>query len=203
MNYEERGRLNDELYPLVVAGDQVARQRMIECNMGLVEKKVKQYLKKYPHLEYLREDLISAGCVSLVNTVNRLQSEPRKQHPLAFVATRIRYDINCYAHEELGHGFGISSRTVKNHHSEQKNIPGVRSLTDADSDTFTTPENSSLDILETIYDCCRSKQERKVVELRAERWTDQEIAQLLNIPRATVRVIRKRVEGRYDLAHSA
>ena len=79
---------NERLYPRVMAGDQRAREEMIEGNMPLVVSKVDSYIRRYPQLEYLRHDLHSAGLVGLAQAVNKMaeHNEPEKANPTGYIS---------------------------------------------------------------------------------------------------------------------
>lgn len=54
------------------------------------------------------------------------------------------------------------------------------------------------DLLTAIYECCETEEERKVVDLRREYRTDEEIGAILGRDKSTIYRIRKRVEARFD-----
>ena len=68
---------NERLYVRVMAGDEEARQEMIEGNMPLVIAKANSYIRRFPQLAYLRDDLHSAGFLGLVKAVNKMAEHDR------------------------------------------------------------------------------------------------------------------------------
>jgi hypothetical protein len=84
-----RTQTNNQLLPLVAAGNQDARDEMIEANLGLVVDVVNKFLKDFDgDLEYYRDDFISAGTVALVEAVNQLP--PIDESVTAYLNNRIK-----------------------------------------------------------------------------------------------------------------
>lgn len=60
------------------------------------------------------------------------------------------------------------------------------------------------DLLEMVKSCCRTDEERQIVDLRLEDKTDEEIGEILGRDKSTIYRIRKRIEFRYnELAQAA
>jgi len=63
---------NEILVKQLIAGDLLARDKLIEFNQRLVYTTVKRVLRVWHNFQHLRDDLIGVGMVALVKAVNRL-----------------------------------------------------------------------------------------------------------------------------------
>src|SRR5689334_13872772 len=89
--------LNDELYPLVAAGDKAAHERMILNNVDLVEWRVDEFVRRVPSAETLRDDLISEGYLALTQAVDDLcNGESQCSNPTGYLSTAIQFAIEKY-----------------------------------------------------------------------------------------------------------
>ena len=83
---------NAELYPRVAAGDEAAREDMINGNMPLVFSKVESFIRCFPHVVHLRDDLVSAGFVGPGKAVNQMARgcrirKPKNWNPTDYIGT--------------------------------------------------------------------------------------------------------------------
>ena len=86
---------NEQFYARVMAGDDKAREEMIEGNMPLVIAKVDAYIGCHPQVAYLRDDLHSAGFLALVKAVNTMaeHDQPSNVNPTGYISVAITHEI--------------------------------------------------------------------------------------------------------------
>ena len=97
---------NELLYARVMAGEDKAREEMIEGNMPLVINKVDAFIGCYPQAAHLRDDLHSAGFMALVQAVNTMveHDRPRKKNPTGYLSVAITHEIAKVAEREADMG---------------------------------------------------------------------------------------------------
>ena len=89
---------NSRLYPLVAAGDSAARQQMIEGNMSLAVAKVESFIRCFPNVAHLRDDLTSAAFIGLTKAVNKMAEGTAVKYegnwnPTDFIGTWINCEL--------------------------------------------------------------------------------------------------------------
>jgi DNA-directed RNA polymerase sigma subunit (sigma70/sigma32) len=192
---------NDELYAAVIAGDEAAKKRMIEGNMPLVLLRVDAYIRCFPGVEHLRDDMASEGFLGLCTAVNKLsESEVReKSNATGYLNWWINSSIGQVVDSEGG--VGASARTVRNHRKAGKAI--VKQVTDdvdaVRPDVVVDPM-AMTDLRDLIDACCESEEERMIVRMREEQYpcgSDREIAAALNLPYSTVYMMRREIYRRF------
>lgn len=178
------------------AGDEDARNVLIERNLRLVAHMV----KKFDNTREDTEDLISIGVIGLIKAINTF--DPQKRTRLATYAAR------CIENEILMH-----LRSTKRVRQEVMLYDPIGSDRDGNEitliDILSSEEDIVLDEVVLNLDCKRladtfhylSKREQKVLELRyglgqQERQTQRQIGDLLGISRSYVSRIEKRALGK-------
>jgi hypothetical protein len=193
---------NETLYPRVVAGDKAACAEMIESNMSLVIDKVDSYLRAFPDLAYLRDDLISEGFLGLVYAVNEkmVGSTPRneKKAPSAtgYMSHWISFYIGILADSQTG--MGCCSKTVRRLRQDGKPLPQHVPLPkNYDMETYEDPAIRVFELRDEILACCESDEDRVIVEMREKGYGDPEIAKTLDLPHCTVFIMRRELYARF------
>lgn len=185
---------NNELLPLVMSGDAAAREEMILLNMPLATFKVDAYLSCFPHLEYLREDLISEGYVALVDAVNRAVNGGVR-NPTGYLSVAIQKQIGQSIDAELFATSKHSARYWRGQGDEPVPLQKVPNsdyvLAELEYDT-----RKKDDLKELIVGCCESDEECAIVDLRMKGYKDDEIARQLDIPKTTVFMLRRELHER-------
>ena len=96
---------NMALFRHVVAGDASAREEMIAGNMPLAVTNVESFIRLFPEIAYLRDDLMSAAFVGLVKAVNKMAAGrgPRKTNhsaPVEFMGMWINREVADFVDSE-------------------------------------------------------------------------------------------------------
>lgn len=191
---------NIELLPLVAAGDEAAREEMIVLNMPLVTFKVDAYLSCFPHLEYLRDDLVSEGNVALVEAVNRCREcGGGAINPIGYLSVAIHKQIGHFVDNEV---FAHGERTTRLRRQQGRDLDRVHKVSNSDyvlaSLEFDTRKEG--DLLEAILGCCETDEERAIVDLRIKGYVDEEIASQLEISKTTIFMLRRELYQRCIVA---
>lgn len=153
---------------------------MIASNIPLVFLKVETYIGLHPSVEFLKDDLVSAGLLSLTQAVQRLSelTTPKdKDNPTGYIGNRIIWGIG---------------RFIQN--DEKQQVP-------ADYHPPYPLEVNPMDIVDTrdlLYAACQTPEDHVIMGMRERGCTDQEVADRLDISRSAVRVQRHELMERYD-----
>ena len=184
---------NDQLYPLVAAGDREAMDRMIEGNMSLVIDKVDRFVAVHRDAEHLRDDLISEGFVALTTAVNKMaEAGPRESpNPTGLISHHIGRRLQDAVTQV---GFGASARTV----SRGVETPKLVSLPDEfDAPSRAADPIAMLELRDTIQACCESREDKVIIRMRESGSTDAEIAERLNTSVASIYRMRQAIYERF------
>ncbi len=192
---------NCELYPLVVAGDEKAREEMILANMALVTRKVMAYLHHFPHCTSLKDDLLSQGYVGLTEAVNAMVGrEVPEPNPTGFMASYIYHAIGEIVDYESG--IRVPQRTLlrKKKQGRPVSVPSKEASICSEyvfeRDAQRDPR-SLTDLKDEILGCCENDIEKKIVGLRADGRSDADIAAILGIPKTTTYMMRRGIYARF------
>jgi hypothetical protein len=189
---------NDELYILLVTGDDAARRQMIEGNMGLVLNKVDHFLKSFPAADFLRDDLIAEGLLALAESVAKMaqQGYVDNPNPVNYICNNVQFAIGALVDEELQ--LQAPSRTQRHARNRGKDIKAPVQVTVEPSHIDAPQDPTSMsDLADLIDACCESQTERDIVRLRQESYTDQEISKQLGVPHSTTYVLRRGIYARF------
>ncbi len=206
--------LNDELYPLVVAGNAKARTRMIESNMSLVIAKVDSYIGCYPEAAHLRDDLISEGFLGLTTAVNRMADQDTKENANAtgYISYWIMHSIGTVLDQESG--VGASLRTKQRAFSQDSDLNAQIQEARPAKDIIADPM-SLVDLRDEIESCCETDIDRAIVRMRERAYhsegdpdignspceypgmVDKEIAKALDLPVTTTYMLRRAIYARF------
>jgi hypothetical protein len=146
---------NAALYALVAKGDKAAREEMITNNMPLVLFKVDSYLACFPHLAYLRDDLVGEGNLELVVTVNRINGGIAVDYPTGYLSVAIQMALGRFIDNELY----SSDRSARRSRSSGDELESLHKVPNSD---FVIGElefdpRKEADLLELIVGCCESE----------------------------------------------
>lgn len=153
---------------------------MIASNVPLVFLKVETYIGLNPTVEFLKDDLVGTGLLSLTRAVvdlTKLKTPEDKGNPTGYIGNRIIWGI---------------ARFIDNYKKQQ--VP-------ADYYPPHPREVNPMDIVDTrdLLDAsCQTPEDHVIMEMRERGCTDQEIADRLDISRPAVRVQRHELMERYD-----
>jgi len=190
---------NVEQYPRVAAGDEAAREDMINGNMPLVFSKVESFLRCFPHLVHLRDDLVSAGCVGLVRAVNQMAKgcrirKPRNWNPTDYMGTAIYRKFSELIEDESPIRVPHTSKDRARAEGEELEVPGV---VNKKSERLEMPSyEGEFETRDLIELCCTCDEERTFVAMRKAGHTFVEIANALNMSRMSTHRMAKKLEGR-------
>jgi hypothetical protein len=192
---------NDELYPLVVAGNPAAREEMILSNMAMVARKVGMYVKQFPHAVNLTDDLMSQGYVGLVEAVNNMQGQKVDDpNPTGFMSMWIHREIGELLDFEAGIRVPKRSFLRKKKADTEFEVPIKEASLDAEYTLNKDGERdprSMVDFLDELIGCCETEIEEQIVTHRIEGRTDAEIAAILGLPKTSTYMMRRDVFDRF------
>lgn len=199
-NGDEKGsrELNDELYPLVAAGDKAAAKQMIERNLGIVVLKVNDCIRYFPHVDYLRDDLISEGMLGLCMAVKKMAEKGPVPNPnsTGYIKYWIQYRIGTVVDAEQANG--ASSRTIDLKAEKGETIAKqVGGFDVYNHDGEQQDPTVLIDLMDEIEGCCETEEELTIVRMRAKNYVDQDIAKAINTPLSTTYMLRRGIYKRF------
>jgi len=172
---------NDELYPLVIAGDKTARDQMTINNSFRVIKKVKEYLKNHDTFKYLWDDLVGAGLEGVARAVDKIARGEVKS-----------YGVTNYIGEEI---FGRISERAESEIKE-KSSPDL-----SDNDGAVFPDSYPDEFFEWAEKQC-TPEELPIMKLWILGWSGRDIAKKLGLGHTsvneTIQVIFSRLKKRWE-----
>ena len=166
---------NNELYKLIITGDQVARDAMIINNYRLVLSIVENYIAGLPQFEHLRDDLVSEGLLGLtisVTVMAKNETIPDSIDPTSFMSRSIRNQIGMFLRKD-----------------KSDDMP-FKEPSESDE-----PEDMSDELDEEILSCC-SEDEKPIIELWTAGNSIRDIGDKLGVPKTTVHRIIETVKTR-------
>jgi RNA polymerase sigma factor (sigma-70 family) len=198
---------NNELFPLVAAGDPVAREAMIVENKGAVVASAEAFIRQIPSTSYLMDDLISVGYVGLIEAVNKVA-----EGGIDSVAAFNAYLKQCVKNAMLdllpterviyvpAESSRIARQTDGARNEEALDPPQVYN---AYPDTLRADCHEQLVDLRDIFEsCCTSDFERDCLRLREEGYTFEEIGERLKttyiMAYRTFVALRKRIFAKLE-----
>jgi hypothetical protein len=211
---------NNDLYPLVALGDDAAREKMIQSNIGLVMHCVDQFIGLYPTMKHLRDDLVASGLMGLVEAVNKMVEDGfiDDANPTGLMSLCIKHALGDTADGEAM--IRIPPRTLKRKreqgielHPPQRDfsvsaeyVDNLEMIDYEDDErprppvhTKSTPRDPRRidDMRQLIDAACENDTDREIVRLREARLVDREIAERLGLPRSTLQVMRRTIYARF------
>jgi hypothetical protein len=189
---------NLSLFRRVTAGDATAREEMIVGNMPLAVAKVESFVRCFPGLAHLRDDLTSAAFIGLTKAVNKMAAGrgPRKKHasaPVDFIGMWINRELN-----ELMETEGIvPPHTSKARAQAQGDELTVPTVVNTIPEQCAVPSyGKEMEMRELIESCCTCDEERTLLAMREEGRTYAAIAAALGKAVTSVYVMRERLAAR-------
>jgi len=208
---------NDRLLVLLQRGDTNARQEMIERNMPLVVKCVERMVKRYPKLRRHFDDLVGVGFLVLTEAVQQLTQEKVNPDasisPTGYLKTSIyrgicreicqsgtiripQETINLWRHQGKLTDEDNPIPTIKSLESLQADIAAGREIMDS-SLIQDDPGLENFEAFEAVLQCCRTDLERKIILLRAQNLTMDEVGRQVNRDESRVSRILAEIQQRY------
>lgn len=192
---------NDELYARVMAGDEQARQQMIEGNMALVGNKVNAFIREHPEAAHLRDDLRSGGYIGLVQAVNAMgkHKNPDNSNPTGYLSVAIHREIKRLADSEAV--ISVPDRTQRdaNKENRQVNAPAVhQGIPKSFADETQNSEREMMELRDLLYSCCESDDDRTILRMREEGHSDRKIADAIGLKHTTTYMMRLELEERFN-----
>ena len=183
---------NRTLYDLIRTGDKVARERMITGNMPLVIEHVNNFIfDGRMWLEYLRDDLTSAGFLGLVGAVNNLVGRVEcVENPNAYLVSAIWAKLFDAIEQDQNVGRPRSGGRARR--DENWILPSTVSM-DLEKLPISS-EIAAVDLRDFIEACCQNDTECQYIRLVEEGYTFAEIASITNVHETTVGRVVHRIE---------
>ena len=194
----------EELLPKSIAGEQSAREALILGHMAMLKSTVGRYLKHWPLTRRFKDEMISAGLLTLTRVITNLQDDTLGDRPLGpYLLNHICKHLEI----EIATLRGIAPAPVR---TNQRRIKDGKSpiygAIECDLNTAGVEERScyyeagfeEVDTME-IIDKLRIESHNCELLLDQEYWglNDSEAAKRTGIPQQTVQWYRTKMLKRY------
>ena len=147
-----------------------------------IELALKSYLAKHPSLNYLRDDLKSAGVLKLVELSQSIEQLSPD-------------DVGGYIYSCIYRAMGEATRLEDGVKHGRHGTPVQKEEL---KDVHVTPDPfAATETLEVIYACCFNALDRVIVKFRSEGYSDEEIAAAVGRSRNRIVERRLEIEERY------
>jgi RNA polymerase sigma factor (sigma-70 family) len=203
-----------ELLPLVAAGDEAARTQMIHSGIALAccraEFYIRSRLRQRLQIEFLRDDLISAGFLGVVKAVNLIAHGTPTTNVTAMISYWINREImrvidkevDGYPDDEAIPPAAVCIRppvALCEEDGTIENLGYQRTESGIETTGRTDPGFRLVDLRDLIYSCCDTEQERTLIRLREQSGIDcAEIAPLLGVSKNTAYRMLNAIEQRFN-----
>lgn len=188
------------LYHRLVAGDQDARQEMIEGSIALAIFQTEAFLRSNPQYLYYRDDLLSAALNGLCEAVDTMQTRKNVKEAKAgsYILRTIDHHLSR-ASQEAGTIVVFQraqdrARATGNPLVMPRYVSTSAAIGVADPHSDDQKRHDELD--EEIRACCRDDIDRKIVLFRLDGQSDIQIAKALHISQPQVSRRKKAIEQR-------
>jgi DNA-directed RNA polymerase specialized sigma subunit len=191
---------NDAVYQRLMAGDKSARDEMIEGNVALVVYRVDAYLRMAPQMSYYRDDMIASGLLGLCDAVDGMSKKGVIRKPTGYISIAIDRYVSHAADEANAIVVPFQAQAA----ARQEGTPMCLPRTVSDSaltnynDLSTIECEEVLALTEEVLACCQDDVERRIVSMRVDGYTDEEIGQALAIQRRHVSRMREGIFKRFN-----
>ena len=191
---------NSALYSRVMAGDEQARQQMIEGNMALVGNKVNAFICEHPQVAYLRDDLCSSGYIGLVQAVNAMvkHKNPKNPNPTGYLSVAIYREIKRFVDKEAV--ISVPDRTQRDARKEKRQIKAPTVYNDIPESRGPRQLDTSpkmVELRELLRSCCRSDEERTILKMREDGCSYRKIAEAIGMSNTTTYMMAREIEKRF------
>jgi len=189
---------NRDLFPLVASGDETARRRMIEGNLTLVIAQVDSFLGNVPHLDFLRDDLTSAGFLGLVKAVNTIARGKVHRNDgfiVGYLMVWIGREIEVAISREAAIYVPLKSQHAARAKGKEIEVPAV---THEIPETRRINQNNTeeVDARDLLDSCCTCEEDRIIAAMRAEKHTYAAIATAIGKTFTSGYMMAKALEAR-------
>ncbi len=170
---------NAELYLRVAAGDSAAREEMIAGNMPLAIRNSERFIRLFPQVAHLRDDLTSAAFLGLVKAVNGMAQgceikDVRKWDAACYMGTWINRELGRLVEDENPIRVPHTSKDRANAQGQELPLPSVQYDI---PERFEIPSyEKELAMRDLIESCCTCEEQRTFVAMREAGHTLVEIA---------------------------
>lgn len=183
------------IYEELVAGDETARNRLIEAAMPLAISLAKLYTFRRGQ----REELISCAYVGLCSVAATLK--PGCNDIGAFISSSLRRRIwDSVLEDSMISTSARNSRRLKLKGTQNAVMSFIGNI---DCPALHKIPNCAAEVLSDVIELCETERERNIIALRSRGHTDSEIGQALGCSQPVVQRSRKAVEARYNEQQNA
>jgi DNA-directed RNA polymerase specialized sigma24 family protein len=187
---------NPLLHERIKGGDQDAITEMITVNMQLVQERVRSYVKRNDDALPLEDDLVSAGYVSLVETINHL-AEYDIDNVTAYLTRSL--DRALVVADVCDSAIRIDQPTRFKASARGRPIE-VRQAPMLFDRHRAKDYRESIHLMTELEHSCRNEVDVEIVRRRVDGYTLKEISEAVDRPYSYVQRTLKEVEKRYDEA---
>jgi DNA-binding NarL/FixJ family response regulator len=211
---------NRDCFEKAVKGSEDALQEFIVTNMRLVSSAIEHFIARHSASAYLTDDMFSEGLLALTRSTKTLvkqlsadeealkiglnsflQKTRQKENPNVIMYIYISIYRAIQEIYEIDSSDCISKRMRKHYTPSGQTTPTKQvDIPEICFDQLMCDPFAEIFLLESVFDVCKTDQERLIVEKRLAGYMDREIAEELDFHRASVATIRNRLYKRFRMA---
>jgi RNA polymerase sigma factor (sigma-70 family) len=180
-------------YEQLKNGGTAELQAFIQEHQKLVSIGVSAYLKKHPHLGYFKDDLRSAAQLGLAKAAARLKKRDKPDSIEGYIVKAIRGELRYAVDRDAPIYIPTSTKAEKKKEGEEIIPPKVGPLK---YEPAVNPDRSN-ELLEELEAVC-DKRDKKIIRLRIEGYTLEEIGERLSLTEQRVGQLIQELEARFD-----
>lgn len=164
----------------LIAQLRATKETLVTGNIPLVKYKIGAWLAEYPNLKFMEDDLLGEGILALVRAIDSLEnvSEPYESNITGYISVTIQRALGTFVGNEYKHK------------------PGGRRV--ADQQQFESDPTTFIDFVDALFGACETNAHRTILQMRREGYTDQEIADVLDCSRSTVRFMKAEILANFQ-----
>ena len=190
---------NEALFRRVVAGDAAAREEMILGNVPLAVAKVESFIRCFPEVEHLRDDLTSAAFVGLTKAVNQMADGKALKYegnwnPTDCIGAWINRELGELVDTETPIRLPPRSKYRARANGDELKAPAVSNVI---PERFKTASyEGGMETRDLLDSCCTCEEERIFIAMKEAGHTYAEIAAGIGVSSPTLSRMKERLQTR-------
>ncbi len=165
----------------------MTRDELVAQNLDKVDAAVGRILKQFPEYAYFKDDLFSAGYLSLVEAAENVN---KAEDASAYLYSAVENSVKTALADEGEVRIPPTSQRRLRKRGEDVDLQFTR------TDVAVEPDRSG-ELYEEILACCEDDDERIAVSLKRQGYTQEEIEEKTGVPRRQVGRCLEAIEERF------
>ena len=189
-----------------LAGEDGCLSAAITESIPLADRMVVSFMEKAPGFTYLEDDLKAELYLKLAEAIPLMRGSQggAKHNPKGYLSKTLYRHINIFLDGHLHFDVPDKSRRRAFQKGKAGELPSTMNVFEEVSpfqaDKRVTSERSVVELRMTIDECCRSRDELMIVDMRAKGYTQEEIEAELGIDQVAISRMLSEIQERVEKA---